>query len=103
MEYLDGLISQFADKIEGLPALDKEIPTQFSDAEKKLAINHLEGAIAMEDINNLNAKGSFRTNRFWLLYVCIFLGASGLQMIALNIYMYAIQGLEGSALDSTLL
>ena len=103
MEYLDGLISQFADKIEGLPALDKEIPTQFSDAEKKLAINHLEGAIAIEDINNLNAEGSFRTNRFWLLYVCIFLGASGLQMIALNIYMYAIQGLEGSALDSTLL
>ena len=75
VEYLEEFLTPLAGKIEGLPELPEldESAEPFKDVEKKLAINHMEGAIAVEDINSLGARGSFRDNRLWLLYVCIFL------------------------------
>lgn len=61
----------------------------------------------MTDINAASAESqgqwSFFKSHFYLLYICIFFGATGLCFMALNIYMYVVQGLGGSALDSTLI
>lgn len=80
-----------------------EVLDRFPDKEIKLALNHMEGAIQIEDINQSNSDKSFLSNGFWLLYIVILFGSLGLSFIALNIYVYAVQGLGASALDSTLI
>lgn len=89
-----------------MPQVEEEEEESYQDVEKKLAINHMEGAIVMSDINSQN-KGknewSIVKSGFVMLYICIFFGAAGLCFMSLNLYMYAVQGLGGSALDSTLL
>ena len=42
-------------------------------------------------------------NGFWLVYVVILFGGLGLTFISLNIFVYAIQELGATALDSTLI
>ena len=89
--------------VEGLPEMKYELMERFPDKEMKLALNHMESAIQIEDINQSNSDKSFLANGFWLLYVVILFGSLGLSFIALNIYVYAVQGLGASALDSTLI
>lgn len=76
-----------------MPQIEEEDEQDYPDAEKKLAINHMEGAIIMTDINS-QKKGtdewSIRKSGFISLYICIFFGASGLCFMSLNLYMYAV-------------
>lgn len=99
---LFSIVENLTRTVEGIPELKYAMIDRFPDKEMKLVLNHMESAIQIEDINQSKSDKSFLANGFWLLYVVILFGALGLSFIALNIYVYMVQGLGGSALDSTL-
>ena len=99
-------IVQKLQQIQDMPQLEEDDEQNYPDVEKKLAINHVDGAIVMSDINSQQKstqEWSIIKSGFFRLYICIFFGASGLCFMTINLYMYAVQGLGGSALDSKLL
>lgn len=75
-----------------------------NDLETKCAINHVQSCLIIEDINKQHAtNGNIFGHTLWAVFIAIFFGGCGLGFMTLNMSLYVIQGLHGTALQATLM